>query len=180
MAEYNGDSGFELTTKSSSDRKRSQWLPLLGSAILIFALLYCSSYLALLSLPAYGGMSMESQLVADYSAWSFLVFQPVDPAIIEEIQQERGLPAQSVTDSAFWPTAAANPSLSPATTHSALFTPQATLDVPPTNPSTTVPTTVIKIPDPTATPQPTQADTPAKTRKPHKTPNPHKTEKPVK
>ena len=79
MQLYKGDSGSESTIEPTPDRNRFRLLAWLVGAIFIFALLYRSSYLALLWLPANEGMDMKSQLTADYRAWSVLVFQPVDP-----------------------------------------------------------------------------------------------------
>jgi hypothetical protein len=175
-----GDSRFESAIDPGLDKNRFELLPTLAGAIFIFVLLYFSSYLALLWLPPYEGLDMESQLTADYSAWNFLVFQPVDPAIIEEIRQEQGLPEQIVNDGEFWSTPASTFTVPPQATHATASTPQATGSslppkpsaFPPTYTSTPIPTSVM------TTPQPTVDSVPTATRRTHRTPKPHKTQKP--
>jgi hypothetical protein len=179
-----GDAQFDSVIEPRPQDNRFKLLPWLSGAIFIFALLYGSSYVALLWLPPYEGMDMKSQLVADYSPWTFLVFQPVDPAVIEEIKQERGLPAQMIIDGGSWPTSTLT--LPPTARHITTPTPQATFDNLPISPtasqptytSTSVPTSITPLPGSTVTPQPTQAANPTRTRKPPKTPKPHKTPKP--
>jgi hypothetical protein len=177
---------FNSAVERQAGANRFKLLRWLTGAIFIFALLYGTSYLALCWLPPYEGVDMKSRLAADYSAWAFVVFQPVDPAIIEEVRQERGLPEQMVTDGSFWPTPAWVPSMEGDTPSS---TPPATFGNLPSSPSaseapytsTSVPTSITPLPGSTVTPQPTQAANPKKTRKPAnpaKTPKPHKTPKP--
>lgn len=136
----------------------------LASVIFIFVLLYSSSYMALLWLPPYKGADMRSQLIADYSAWAFLLLQPVDPAVIEEIKQERGLPEQIIIDGFFWPTPTSTLSVPPTPSSTPTSAPQATFDVlsssPTANTSTPMPTSIISLPEPTATPQPTRTSIP--------------------
>src|SRR5688572_15653060 len=104
MQVCHGDYPFARAIDSSRPRNRFRLLPWLAGVIFIFTLLYQSSYLALLWLSPYEGADMISQLTADYDIWADLVFQPVDPAIIEEIREERGLPEQILIDGSFWPT----------------------------------------------------------------------------
>src|SRR5688572_9451566 len=106
---YEEDPPFYSAIDPNSHRDRFKLLSWLAGAICIFALLYGSSYLALLWSPAYKGVDMKSQLTADYTIWAFLVFQPVDPAIIEEIRQERGLPEQVTINELSLPTSTSTP-----------------------------------------------------------------------
>lgn len=180
MQAYQGDSGSESTIEPGPNRNRFRRLAWLVGAIFIFALLYCSSYLALLWLPANEGMDMKSQLTADYRAWSVLVFQPVDPAIIDEIRQERGLPEQIVADGSFWPTPASTLTVPTPAMDKTASTPQATSDnlpssstaFPPLATATPMPASTILPPVSTATPQPTGAANPTKPPKKTKTPKP--------
>jgi hypothetical protein len=188
---YEADNPFDRANEPNSQGQRSKLFYWLAGAICIFAVLYGTSYLALFSLPAYAGVDMRSQLTADYSAWAFLVFQPVDPAIIEEIRQEQGLPEQIVVDGSFWPTQAGLPltgrdTLTP--------TSQATLDDLSSSPiaaeppftSTSVAASITPLPGSTVTPRPTQSSNPTRTPnpqkspKPRKSPNPERTPKPPK
>lgn len=180
---------FDSAVERRPVANRFKVLRWLTGAIFIFALLYCTSYLALCWLPPYEGVDMKSRLAADYSAWAFVVFQPVDPAIIEEVRQERALPEQMVADGSFWPTPVGMPTMPSTESDTLIPTSQATVDSLPSTPSaseapytsTSVPTSITPLPGSTVTPQPTQAANPKKTRKPAnpaKTPKPHKTPKP--
>lgn len=82
-------------------------LPGMVYVVIIFSLIYGSSYAALLWQPAAPKVDTKSVLAADYRPWSFLVFQPLDPAIIKEIQQEQKLPDQLVIPGSFWPASTA-------------------------------------------------------------------------
>ena len=185
---YKADSTSGTAIKPARDKKKINLLPWVAGVIFIFSMLYCSSYLALLWLPAYEGMSMKSQLTADYRPWTFMIFQPVDPAIIEEIKQERGLPALMVVDGGSLSTPIST-ATSPLTASSAASsTPQPTHDGPLSSPtafqtthtSTPIPTSITSAPEVTITPQPTQIVSPTKPGKPPKTPKPRKTPKPHK
>src|SRR5574341_1309632 len=192
MEGYEGDTPFDRGSEPSPHANRFKLPPWLAGAICIFAVLYGTSYLALFWLPPYKGVDMRSQLAADYSAWAFLVFQPVDPAIIEEIRQERGLPEQLVVDGLFWPTPASTLTILQTTRHTPTSTPQATFDNLSSSPtsfqppytSTPMPTSIISLPEPTVTLKPaetlipTSTLNPTKTSKPHKTPKPRKTPRP--
>lgn len=162
------------------DRNRFRPLAWIAGAIFIFALLYASSYLALHWMPPYEGMDMSSQLTADYSPWAFLVFQPVDPAILEEIKQERGLPGKIVIDDEGWSTPLTAITIPTIVHHSITTTPQPTMENPNSSPSS-VPATMTSFPNPTvsvsadSTPTPTQSAVPTKRGKNPKT---HKTPKP--
>lgn len=170
---------------NNPDRKWFKPLPWIARAIFIFALLFSSSYMALILLPPYEGVSITSQLTADYGPWSFLEFQPVDPAIIEEIQQERELPDTLIIDEGFPPTQV----ILFISTSTAMDvpspTPQSTIDIPPTSPiapqptpmQSSMPTSPTVQSQPTTIPQPSQAAKPTKDRK---TPNNEKTPKPTK
>jgi hypothetical protein len=157
----------------------------LAGAIMIFALLYSASHIALHSLPKHPGMNMRSLLTADYSVWEELEFQPVDPAILEEIQLERGLPGQLIIDAPTWTTPAASLPSSSLTDVTDGSTPQATSGQPSIDPteiqpsitSTPIPTDTDLQPQTTETP-PVSQPRPTKTRKPHKTPKPPKPGKP--
>lgn len=183
---HKGNAQFDSVIEPRPQDNRFRLLPWLSGAIFIFALLYGSSYVALLWLPAYEGMNMRSQLVADYGPWTFLVFQPVDPAVIEEIKQERGLPAQMIIDGGSWPTPTHTLTLPPTARHITTPTPQATFDNLPLSPtasqptyaSTPMPTSIILLPESTVTPQPAGTSKPHKTRKPSKTPKPPRTPRP--
>ena len=183
-----GDSTFESTIELGFDRNRFKLLPWLVAPIFVFVLLYLISYVALLWLQPYEGMDMKSQLTADYSAWAPLAFQPVDPAILEEIKKERGLPEQMVVDGESWSTPVGIVTLPPLTVSGANSTLLPTLDNPPTSSAsfeppytaTSIPTSIITVPTATVTPQPNQVATLTTTRKPIKTPRtpkPHKTPK---
>jgi hypothetical protein len=177
---------FDSAVEGRPVANRFKLLRWFAGVILIFALLYGTSYLALCWLPPYEGVDMKSRLAADYSAWPFGAFQPVDPAIIEEVRQERGLPEQMVIDGSFWPTPAGMPTMPSTERDTPTSTPQATFDDLPSSPTaseppstlTSVPTSITPLPGSTVNPQPTQAANPKKTRKPAKTPKPHKTPKP--
>ena len=185
---YEGDPQLDSVIESGHDRNWLRRLHWLAGGIFIFILLYCSSYLALLWLPPFGRMDMKSHLVADYNAWAFIVFQPVDPAIIQEIVQERELPEQIIIDGESWPTPASTLAMPATPGHTATSTPQPTSDDLASSPtaseppytSTSVPTSTISRPESTATPQPPATANPTKSRKPPKTPRtpkPHKTPK---
>lgn len=164
---------------------RSKLLPWLAGGICIFAVLYGASYVALFWLPPYEVVEMRPQLAADYGAWDFLVFQPVDPAIIEEIRQDRGLPKEIIIDGSTWPTPTSTTVMhltendAPASTSQATF--ENILSSPtafgPTYGLSPMPTSVISLPEAPVTPQPTQETKPTKSSKPPKTPKPHKTPK---
>ena len=187
---YEADPPFYAAIEPNSHRDRFRLLSWLAGAICIFALLYGSSYLALFWLPPYKGVDMKSQLSADYTTWAFVVFQPVDPAVIEEIRQERGLPEQVILNELSLPTSTSMPE---ATSDDLPLSPTASQ---PSYASTSSPTSIISLPDPTETLKPAEtpvpdntlnpAETsvpnntlnPAKTPKPQKTPKPHKTPEP--
>jgi hypothetical protein len=189
---YQDDPRFERGSEVGKQAKRLKVLPWLLGAICMFAVLYCTSYTALFSLPPYARSDMRSQLVADYSAWPFVVFQPVDPAILEEIEQEQGLPDKIVLDGSFWPTAANSNMVSPivgtqqpdiTSTPTATFipvpegVPSTTTPFQPTYTLTPKPTSIGSSSQPALTLQPTTGVSPGKTRKPPRTPKPHKTPK---
>jgi hypothetical protein len=172
-----------LEQKPGSGTGASLLLTLMAGAILIFALLYSASHIALLSLPKQEGLEITSQLAADYSVWDNLEFEPVDPAIIEELQLERNLPGPLIVADPDWATPVPSFPLSPTTPAVESSAPQATADQPSIDPTNTPPAV-------TLTPAPTDADLqpqstesppvsqprPTKTRKPHKTPKPAKLE----
>ena len=192
-----GDDRFNLTVESLSDKYRLRPVRWLAAGIFTFALLYGISYLALFWLSPYQSVEMRSQLVADYSTWELLVFQPVDPAVIEEIKQERGLSEQIVINGSSWLTPVSTNSTapqletqrpnSPAEAQGALtpilqvtpdglpFSPTASQ---PTYDSTPQPTSVISPSEPMATSQPAKTARPTKTRKPPKTQKPPKSPRP--
>jgi hypothetical protein len=180
MQVYRADSGFASTSEPGPNKNRLRLLAWLVGAIFIFALLYCSSYLALLWLPADEGMDMKSQLAVDYRPWSVLVFQPVDAAIIDEIQQEQGLPEQIVTNGSFWPTPASTLTVPTLATDTTASTPQAAPDTlpssstafPPLATSTAVPASTILPTISNVTSQPTGAVNPTQPPKPKKTKTP--------
>lgn len=177
---YKGEPALGSILKPGVDRKRFKLFPWLAGAVFISTLIYCSSYLALFWLTPYDGMDMKSQLTADYSTWSFLMFQPVDPAIIEEIRQERGLPEQVVLDGGSSSTPVATLTFNPSGRDSAGSTPLPTSDDTPSSPtnqlpaftSTSIPTDIISPPVSTRTPQPTATAKTSWPRKPSKTPKP--------
>ena len=174
--------------------KRPRLLPWLIGGLCIFAVLYGTSYLALFWLPPFEGVDLRSQLTADYSAWEFLAFQPIDPAVIEELRLERELPEQIIIDGSFWPTSN-NMNITPWV---ASVTPVSTILVTSESPlssttaaqssytSTPIPTSIILTPEPVATLQgiessvPMSAPDPTRTSKPRKTAKPEKTSKPPK
>ena len=178
-------------------RKRSKWLLWLVGSLCMFAALYGASYLALFWLPPYEGVDMRSQLQADYSGWGFLVFQPVDPSVIEEIRQERGLPEQIISDGSFSPTSNST-NITPLITSEATEAPVSITLAPENTPlssatadqplytSTPIPTSIILTPEPVVTLQavetsiPTSVVNPAITSKPRRTARPEKTSKPPK
>lgn len=173
-----GQPAQDSAIDSGSDRKPSKLVPWLAAALFIFALLFSSSYFALLWLPSYQGVNMTSRLHADYGVWDFVVFQPVDPALIDEIMRERGLPEQLVVDGSIGPTPLTPVPIEP----SSSSTPQVTNEniIPSSSPSETPyipspePTSITTVPESTETPQPTAVVRPTKSRKPHKTPKPDK------
>ena len=176
--------------------KRSALLPWLVSGICIFAVLYGTSDVALFWLPPFAGVDMRSQLSADYSGWAFLVLQPVDPSVIDEIKQERGLPEQIIIDGSFWPTSNGTNITSSMGSGTPVSTSMVTFETPlssataiqPPHTSTPVPTNPIVTPEPVVTLQaiktsvPTNVVNPANNSnsKPRKTPKPEKTSKPPK
>jgi hypothetical protein len=180
---YEGDPPRDSVIASGPDRNLLKLVPWLAAALFIFALLYRSSYFALLWLPSYQGVDMTSQLHADYGAWDLLVFQPVDPAVIEEIMQERELPEQIIVDGSIWPTPAGTLSTPPEEQQPS-STPQPKTEVGATSSVSQTPyvespqpTSKITLPESTVTPQPTAVVNPAK---PRKTPRPPRTPKPDK
>ena len=169
-------------------RHQFKLFPWLACAIFMFAVLYGTSYLALFSLRPYKGVDMRSQLTADYSAWAFVVFHPVDPAILEEIAQERGLPERIVIDGPLWPTEAGLPNAPLPEMDTRTPIAQATSDDPTSSPivlqlpssPTSVTTSTTLIPESIGTPQPTQAANPTKSPNAQKAPRRHKTPNPQK
>ena len=188
QAMQEGDRSNDSAIESGSSRKPFNLFSWLAAAIFIFALLYGSSYFALLWLPPYQKVDMISQLQADYAAWTLVVFQPVDPALIEEIRRERGLPEQIIVDGSIWPTAVAT--LSTPSPVEPLSTPMPEVPTENVTPSSSVSETpYIQSPEPTSitpperateTPQPTAVTNPTKSRRPPKTPRTPKTAKPPK
>ena len=188
QAIHDGDRSTDSAIESDSSRKPFNLFSWLAAAIFIFALLYRSSYFALLWLPPYQKVDMTSQLQGDYGAWTFVVFQPVDPALIEEIRQERGLPEQVMVDGSIWPTAVAT--LSTPSPVEPLSTPRPEVLTENVTPSSSVsetpyiqspePTSITPPPESTEPSQPTTVTNPTKSRKPPKTPKPPKTDKPPK
>jgi len=188
---YQDDPRFDEAIKPNPHRARPNLLSWFIGAICIFSLLYCTSYVALLWLPPYKGVDMSSKLTADYSAWAFLVFQPVDPAIIEEIKDERGLPEQVIIDGLFWPTPTGNNTAPLTGSQTPVSTAQTISDnVSPTPIAsqtsytlTSVLESTTSLPEPTVTLNPTETPTssgpldPVKTPKPRKTPKAPKTPK---
>lgn len=187
-AMHEGDRSNDSVIESGSSRKPFSLLPWLAAALSIFALLYRSSYFALLWLPPYQKVDMTSQLHADYGAWTFLVFQPVDPALIEEIRRERGLPDNITIDGSIWPTTVATLSTPSPVEPLSTPTPEApTENVTPSSsvsatafPESPEPTSITPPPGSTETPQPTAVVNPTRSRKPPRTPRPARTPRPDK
>jgi hypothetical protein len=199
IAVNEGNPPFDTVIEPSPHGNRFKLLPWLAGVICIFALLYSSSYLALLWLPPPKEVDMSSQLTADYSPWAILVFQPVDPAIIEEIRQEQGLPEQVIIDGSFWPTSiSSNATLSNVETqepgsastaiHMTASTPIETLINPQSSPvviqpsqaSTPIPTGITSLTEVADTPKPIETHKPEKPPKPEKPEKPPKPDKPSK
>ena len=190
------DSVSGKVTEPGLYKKRSTLLPWLVSGICIFAVLYGTSDVALFWLPPFAGVDMRSQLTADYSRWTFLVLQPVDPSVIEEIKQERGLPEQIIIDGSFWPTLNSTNITSLMVSGTPVSTSVITSETPlsiataiqPPHTSTPVPTNPIVTPEPVVTLQAIKTSVPTNvvnpgnnsTSKPRKTPKPQKTSKPPK
>ncbi|HEX9894489.1 MAG TPA: hypothetical protein VGA78_11230, partial [Gemmatimonadales bacterium] len=90
-----------------------RWLLLVP---LIFLALFGCGWMATLGLPV-ASADTRSLLNADYSPWSFEVIQPVNPDIIEEIQQDQILypstfsepVAPTIISAPFWPTPTPTP-----------------------------------------------------------------------
>jgi hypothetical protein len=191
-----GNRPFDLSTEAGPRSDRYNLFLWLARAIFVFALLYTSSYLALLWLKPNLGVEMGSQLTADYGPWVYLTFQPIDPAILEEIRQERGLPDQIIIDGSFWPTPTSTNAVPsnigtqqpdfPITAEDPLSSPPLSASGLPSSPtasqpsytSTPVPATEISRPQATATAPSTNVVSPTRPRKTPKTPKPHKTPKP--
>ncbi|MGH2621592.1 MAG: hypothetical protein ACRDHG_13655, partial [Anaerolineales bacterium] len=152
----------EQAEQKAELRELLRWLLLVP---LIFLALFGCGWMATLGLPV-ASADTRSLLNADYSPWSFEVIRPVDPDIIEEIQQDQILypstfsePVEPIIIPApFWPTATPTPTPtpgptltpSPSLTASAtptLGTPTASLTASPTFTSTSTGT-------PTRTPTP--------------------------
>lgn len=153
-------------------QKRRKLLPWLACAICVLSLLYSTSYLALIWLPSPTEVDTTSGLAADYSPWNLLVFQPVDHAILADIQRERELPDQIIIDGSFWPTPTSTPS---PTADSQLQdpTPLANKTLPPTSQATSS----ALPPNPTATRPPlTSTLSPTSTATLQKPANPSITE----
>jgi hypothetical protein len=199
IAVNGGEPPFNTAIEPGPHVNRFKLLPWLAGVFCIITLIYGSSYLALLWLPPHPEVDMRSQLTADYSPWDFLVFQPVDPAIIEEIRQEQDLPEQLIIDGSFWPTLSTTniPSSStgtqqqgstPATIQMPTSTPLATFInqqssptiIQPFHTSTSMPTGITSLPEPADTPKPTATLRPTKPSKPTRPPKPTKPPKPDK
>ena len=67
MEVYQDEPPFDATIKHNPHRDQYKMLSRLTVTICIFALLYGTSYLALLWLPPYEGVDVRSKLAADYS-----------------------------------------------------------------------------------------------------------------
>jgi hypothetical protein len=167
-------------------------LPWVVSVVIIFSLIYSSSYAALLWQPATTKVDTRSVLTADYRPWNFLAFQPLDPAIIKEIQQERKLPDQLVIPGSFWPTSTGLSNPSPTAEQQSTDRNPITSEIPNTQPSgttmpaemtetpvavTSLPTQVVSatpVPDSSPDPTHTPRENPRKnTPKPKNTHYPH-------
>lgn len=155
-----GNSPSNMLTEPGFHKNQFKPLPWLAGSVCIFALLYMSSYLALLWLPPHPQIDTKSRLTADYAPWAALVFQPVDSAMIDEIRQEQDLPEEIIIDGSFWPTSnfeTQPPDSNQTAVHNSVSTPQATLDIPlssttaiqPPSTSSPVPTSVTLLPQPT-------------------------------
>ena len=180
--EINGvNTPINTATEPGSHENRFGLLTWLAAATLILALLYGSSYLALLWLPRDPGLDMRSQLTADYSVWALIVFQPIDPAILREIQQEEGLPDEILINGSSWPTpteAGHLPTSMPqAIFHESLSAPTALQQ---SGAATPMPTILVSPPASAMTPAPALTSMPASPTRPTKTPRSHKTPKPPK
>ena len=158
-------------------------LPWIAAACLIFSLIFGCSTAALLWQPASPEVDTRSALAADYGPWRFVVFQPMDPAAIEEVRRERQLPEQLVVPGLFWPTPTgqidptppsspqpANPTLAAVTMPNtqptqakppAKFTASPVTSTPAQPPAASSP-----LPTQTATPTPTQLSLPTATATP--------------
>lgn len=182
---YKNNSMSDSAIASKPNRNRFNLFTWLAGVFFIFSLLYVSSYVALLQLPPYQGMDMKSQLTADYRPWPFLEFQPVDPAIIEEIRQDRGLPEEVVIPNGFSSTPTEARLFPSPTRDAATSMPWPTMNNLPTSPTdfpatftpVSIPLTTVAPPQYTSTPQPATAASSTKSKKPAKTPKPHKTPK---
>ena len=141
-------------------RNLARWLlivPLI--LVLIFG---CGSLALLESRPAFA--DTRSQLWADYSQWPFMVIQPINPEIVEEIKRDRERyedpapdePEPVIVPGPFWstPTPTATPEATP------------TISMP-TNTATETPTPINTPTDtPTKTPTETSTETPTVTETP--------------
>jgi hypothetical protein len=182
------ESLIELKIGSGQNKVQFKVLKWLASGFFIFSLLYCSSLLALVWLPPYAESDMKSNMVADYSPWDFIEFEPVEPAMLEEIKKERGLPDEIAIDGM--------PRSTPAGTESSIAatkkkiestwqpTSESTFSTPTviqgTSTSNSLPTSVASPLQPTATPNPSEVAHPTKSHKPAKTPRAPNTSRPPK
>ena len=183
-----GESLFESKIGSGRNKIQFKVLIWLAKGFLIFSLLYCSSLLALVWLRPYAGLDMKSNLVADYSPWTFLEFQPIEPAILEEIKKERGLPEEIAIDGMSWSTPIGTiPSISVTKekiestlqpTFAYTLSAPTVVQASPTGNS--IPASTVLPPQATATPHPSEVASPTKSHKPAKTPKFPKSPKPSK
>lgn len=101
-----------LTTLPQT-RPVRQWGRWLALAALLFLILFGCGQVALwVSAPPAQGNTL-SQLTANYGPWTIDVIQPVDPAILEDIQKdEDATPGDiPIVTAVFWPTATPTPTL---------------------------------------------------------------------
>lgn len=103
-----------LTTSRQAQpaRRWGRWLAL--AALLFLILFGCGQVALWLSAPP-AQADTRSQLRADYRPWPFEVIQPVDPAILEDIQKdEDATPGEiPIVTAVFWPTVTPTPTLRP-------------------------------------------------------------------
>ena len=166
-------STLRIDDKEKQDKLRglARWLSIVPPILL---LLYGCGTLALIGPRTMAFPDTRSQLQADYSPWSFIVFQPLSPEILEELRRDQERYPETfdepvafvVVPGDLWPTQSV-PGGPPNPTPLAIASPSPTSTLLPTLTLAPTPTTA---PSVTPTSSATLLPTPSPTRPPEKPP----------
>lgn len=87
------------TEQSEAEQNPAPWIVV---ALVVAAVLTCFSQIATLKPATLAAADARSKLEADYGIWQPMALPPINPAILEDIRRNEGLPTQLIVEGNYW------------------------------------------------------------------------------